>query len=113
MGKKAEDNHKKRLTEARKVVCTKGGKMIKDGLLNNLSKCLRDAKKTAEAGTDETAKQEIRDDISKFDNNGFQPVDNLVRLMTKKCLMKDTPTSKLARVVNLFKGKLKTTIQKK
>lgn len=114
--KKAEGNHKKRLDKARKVVCINAGKkLLNGGLLNKLTTCLRAAKKAADKGTDEAEKQDIRADIAKFDNNGFQRVDKLVRLMKQKCLMKSTSVlaRKLARVTNLLKGKLKTKIAKK
>jgi len=47
------------------------------------------------------------------DNNGYKRVEKLLKLTAKKCLMKDTPKSKKARVAGLFRKTLKTKIKRK
>jgi len=111
--KDAEDNHKKRLAAARKLVCTKAGDLLKNKLVTNLVKCLRDAKKAADKGGDAAAKKDAKDDVDKVDNNGLKRVKKLLGLLKKKCLMKDTAKSRPARVAGLFKEKLKTKIKRK
>jgi len=111
--KDAEDNHKKRLAAARKLVCTKAGDLLKNKLVTNLVKCLRDAKKAADKGSDATAKKDAKEDVDKVDNNGLKRVSKLLGLLKGKCLMKDTTKSSPARVAGLFKEKLKTKIKRK
>merc|ERR1711939_768124 len=111
--KKAEDNHKKRLAAARKLVCSKAGELGKSKVISKLFTCLRAAKKAADAGSDQTAKDDANKDVTNFDNNGYKRVEKLLKLTAKKCLMKDTPQSKKARVAGLFRKKLKTKIKRK
>merc|ERR1719409_504425 len=111
--KKAEDNHKKRLAAARKLVCSKAGELVKSKVISKLFTCLRAAKKAADAGSDETAKDDANKDVTNFDNNGYKRVEKLLKLTAKKCLMKDTPKSKKARVAGLFRKTLKTKIKRK
>merc|ERR1711959_110283 len=111
--KKAEDNHKKRLAAARKLVCSKAGELVKSKVISKLFNCLRAAKKAADAGSDKTAKDDANKDVTNFDNNGYKRVEKLLKLTAKKCLMKDTPKSKKARVAGLFRKTLKTKIKRK
>lgn len=110
--KTAADNHKIRLEEAQQVVCLRAGEMIKSGKLNDVTTCLRDAKQAADESGDAAAQQAIADDIAAFDNNGFENIDNLVRLMANKCLMRETEESPLTRIENFFKGRLSTVVAK-
>jgi len=110
--KKAENNHKTRLQEARKLLCTKAGELLKNKLISNLYNCLRKAKRDAQA-SNTAAKQEADDDAKKFDDNTLHRIKKIMSLMKKKCLMKDTVRSDPARVVGAFKGKLSTKIKKK
>merc|ERR1711939_1241896 len=110
--KKAEDNHKKRLAAARKLVCSKAGELVKSKVISKLFTCLRTAKKAADAGSDKTAKDDANKDVTNFDNNGYKRVEKLLKLTAKKCLMKDTPKSKKARVAGLFRKTLKTKIKR-
>ena len=111
--KKAEDNHKKRLAAARTLVCSKAGELVKSKVISKLFTCLRNAKKAADAGSDQTAKDDATKDVTNFDNNGYKRVEKLLKLTAKKCLMKDTPKSKKARVAGLFRKTLKTKIKRK
>merc|ERR1719174_2451594 len=111
--KKAETNHKQRLAEARKLVCIKAGAVLKKKLISNLSNCLRKAYRDAKKSNNDSTKKEAADDADKFDKNSFQRVLKMLRLMKKKCLMKDTPESQPARVAGVFREKLKTTIRRK
>jgi len=111
--KNAEDNHKKRLAAARKLVCTKAGELVKSKAISTLFTCLQNAKKTADAGSDQTAKDDANKDITNFNNNGYKRIQKLLKLTTQKCVMKDTPDSKKARVKGLFRDKLKTKIKRK
>ena len=111
--KKAEDNHKKRLAAARTLVCSKAGELVKSKVISKLFTCLRTAKKAADAGSDKTAKDDANKDVTNFDNNGYKRVEKLLKLTAKKCLMKDTPKSKKARVAGLFRKTLKTKIKRK
>jgi len=111
--KKAEDNNKKRLNAARELICTKAGALLKSKVISNLFTCLRKSKKDADAGTDDTAKDDAKKDITTFDNNGYKRIGRLMKLMGKKCLIKDTAKSKKARVVSLFRKTLKTKIKRK
>jgi len=105
--KKAENYHKKRLAGARALVCKKAGKVLKQ--ISDVTNCLRKARRDAKAGNDAEAAQ---NDALKFDNNAFQQVLKLVRLMKKKCLMRDTPQSIPAAVTGVFREKLLTKITK-
>jgi len=111
--KKAEDNNKKRLNAARKLICTKAGALLKSKVISNLFTCLRKSKKDADAGTDAQAKDDAKKDITTFDNNGYKRIGRLLKMMGKKCLIKDTAKSKKARVVSLFRKTLKTKLKRK
>jgi len=110
--KKAQTNHKKRLTAARDLVCTKAGALLKRKLISKLSNCLRKAKRAAKASTNAEAQKQANDDASKFDNNTLKRVNKLLLLMKKKCLMKDTVESKPAQVSGVFLEKLKTKVKR-
>lgn len=108
--KTAADNHKTRLDAAQEIVCVRAGQMVRDGKLEQVSSCLREAKRAAEESGDETARQAIMDDIDRFDNNGFERVNTLVGVIANKCLMRETEESPLTRIDNLFRGNLVTTV---
>jgi len=110
--KKAETNHKKRLSAARNLVCTKTGAVLKRKLISSLSNCLRKAKRDAQISNNADAQKQADDDANKFDNNALKRVLKLLGLMKKKCLMKDTPESKPAQVSGVFREQLKTKIKR-
>merc|ERR1712127_1096813 len=109
--KKAEDHHKKRLSAARALVCTKAGKVLK--LISNMGNCLRKARTDARTGSDAEAETAANEDARKFDANALQRVRDLLNLTKRKCLMKDTPASKPARVSGVFRETLATKIKRK
>jgi len=111
--KKAETNHKKRLSAARKLVCTKTGELLKRKLISNMSNCLRKARRDARTSNNAEAQKQANIDASKFDDNALKRVVKLLGLMKKKCLMKDTKDSKPARVSGVFSEKLKTKVKRK
>lgn len=108
--KKAETNHKTRLAEARKLVCTQAGELLKKKLISKLSNCLRKARREAQDGD---AKRDADADAQNFDGHTRKHVQKLLGLMQKKCLMKDSPDSELGQVTEVFREKLKTRIKKK
>merc|ERR1712176_477058 len=110
--KKAAGNHKTRLESARKLLCIKGGRMLKNKRVSKLFNCLRMAKRKADAGSDDSLKQKVNTEINKVDSNTFLRVKKLLGLMKKKCLIKDTQDSQPARVRALFKEMLKRKIKK-
>merc|ERR1712226_941566 len=111
--KKAEKQHKTRLQEARKLLCTKAGDLLKKKLVSNLYNCLRKARRDARAANTTVAKQEADDDAKRFDRNTLHRIKKLMSMMKKKCLVKDNAKSDPARVVGAFKGKLRAKIKKK
>merc|ERR1712183_636677 len=111
--KKAEKHHKTRLQEARNLLGTKAGNLLKQKLVSNLYNCLRKAKRDERAANTAPAKQEADDDAKKFDDNTLHRIKKLMSMMKKKCLVKDNAKSDPARVVGAFKGKLKAKIKKK
>lgn len=111
--KKAETNHKKRLSAARNLVCKKTGALLKQKLISNLSNCLRKARRDARASNNAEAQKQANDDASKFDDNALKRVQKLLDLMKKKCLMKDTPESQPEQVSGVFRESLKTKITRK
>jgi len=111
--KKAETNHKKRLSAARNLVCKKTGALLKQKLISNLSNCLRKTRRDARASNNAEAQKQANDDASKFDNNTLKRVLKLLDLMKKKCLMKDTPESQPEQVSGVFRESLKTKIKRK
>jgi len=111
--KKAETNHNERLKKARNLLCTKGGDLLKNKRLTNLFNCLRAAKRTADAGSDDSQKKQANSDVSKFDSKTLQRVKKLLSLMRKKCLMKDSNDSDPAPLKALFTEKVQRSIKKK
>jgi len=108
--KKAETNHKARLAAARKLLCTKAGELLKNKRISKLTNCLRKAKREAK---DDDSKRDADADAQNFDKNARKLVQKLMALMKKKCAMRDNADSALANVQKLFRGKLKTRINKK
>jgi hypothetical protein len=111
--KKAQGFHKKRLRAARYLVCTKAGAMLKAKLVSKLVNCLAKARRNANQGNDATAKTDVQTDIDTFTKNGLKRISKLFRMMKGKCLMKDTASSQAARVIGVFKSKLKVNIEKR
>ena len=107
--KKAETNHKTRLATARKLLCTKGGELLKKKMFSKLSNCVR--KSTRDATDD--AKQDAKNDAENFDQNTRMYVKKLLSLMKEKCVVKKSPGSKVASVTKIFQETLTTRIKKK
>lgn len=87
--------------------------MLKDKLTSKLVNCLGKAKRAADKGSDEGAKRDIKDDVEKVNKYSLKRVSKLFGMMKDKCLMKDTAESRAARVIGVFKSKLKTRIKRK
>merc|ERR1712159_446113 len=107
--KKAESQHKKRLTAARALVCTEASKLLK--LISDMGNCLHKAQKDA-AGT-EVGEETAYAAAVMFDQHALQRVMALLYLTKNKCLMKDTLEAEPARVAGMFRETLRTPVTRK
>ena len=107
--KKADTYHRTRLAAARKVLCTKGGEVLKKKMFSKLSNCLR---KTTRYATGD-AKRHALTDAHNFDEITRMYVQGLLSKMKEKCQMKKkSPGSKLESISNIFRETLTTQIKK-
>ena len=106
--KRAETNHKTRFAEARKLLCNKGGALLKQRMFSKLSNCLRRATRYATGD----AKRHALTDAHNFDEVTRMYVQGLLSLMKEKCAMKKKFGSKFASVTNIFQETLQTQIKK-